>query len=221
MALQVLPDDGTRTALRDVILPVNYFLVLTSIIVHGITIPIGKGFQQARSITLTRSQAGLTDADRVSRLPAPLPLGSDALRDQTERELQRNRSENAADSGENGMSTTIRFDLDSGPKVGTGSMVARPTGILAQNDTPPRTPKTSQPGTPSRSSLSGGEDLPSPLQVGHLRPAVGVPDDRETSEQRARGESWIEGERVVVESDDGETVRVITRDEYDRFKGHR
>ncbi|RSH92828.1 hypothetical protein EHS25_008274 [Saitozyma podzolica] len=221
VALQVLPDDGTRTALRDVILPVNYFLVLTSIIVHGITIPIGKGFQQARSITLTRSQAGLTEADRVSRLPAPLPLGSDALRDQTERELERSRSETTVDSGENGTSAAIRFDLDPNRMVDKGPMVARPTGILAQNETPPRTPKSSHPGTPSRSSLSGGGDLPPPVQMGPLRPAVGASDDRETSEQRARGESWLEGERVVVESDDGETVRVMTRDEYDRFTSHR
>jgi hypothetical protein len=199
VALQVLPDDGTRTALRDVILPVNYFLVLTSIIVHGITIPIGKGFQQARSITLTRSQAGLTEADRVSRLPAPLPLGSDALRDQTERELERSRSETTVDSGENGTSAAIRFDLDPNRMVDKGPMVARPTGILAQNET----------------------DLPPPVQMGPLRPAVGASDDRETSEQRARGESWLEGERVVVESDDGETVRVMTRDEYDRFTSHR
>ena len=203
------------------ILPVNYFLVLTSIIVHGITIPIGKGFQQARSITLTRSQAGLTDADRVSRLPAPLPLGSDALRDQTERELERSRSESPADSGENGTSTTIRFDLDPNRKVDTPPPVARPTGILAQNDTPPRSPKSSHPHTPSRSSLSGGGDLPPPLSVGHLRPTVGVSDDRETGEQRVRGESWLEGERVVVESNDGEMVKVMTREEYDRFKGHR
>jgi hypothetical protein len=35
-----------------VIVPVNYFLVLTSILVHGITIPVGKGFHMVRTRTL-------------------------------------------------------------------------------------------------------------------------------------------------------------------------
>lgn len=57
-----------------VIKPVNYFLVLTSIIVHGVTIPVGKGFQHARTLTLSRSNTGLMGANSVSRLPAPVPL---------------------------------------------------------------------------------------------------------------------------------------------------
>lgn len=53
VALEVLPNNPQSTHLREVITPVVYFLVLTSIIVHGITIPIGKA--GSRSLTLTRS----------------------------------------------------------------------------------------------------------------------------------------------------------------------
>jgi hypothetical protein len=38
-----------------VIVPVNYFLVLTSIIVHGITIPVGKSFHMVRTRTFNIS----------------------------------------------------------------------------------------------------------------------------------------------------------------------
>ncbi|KAL7424782.1 hypothetical protein Q5752_000466 [Cryptotrichosporon argae] len=76
VALETLPDDGTRQHLRDVITPVVSFLVLTSVIVHGITVPIGKGFQTARSRTLTLTRSLATNADLVSRLPAPVPIGT-------------------------------------------------------------------------------------------------------------------------------------------------
>lgn len=59
---------------NSVILPVVYFLVLTSIIVHGVTIPVGKGFTFARTLTVTRS-TGDPSADLVSRLPPPVAFG--------------------------------------------------------------------------------------------------------------------------------------------------
>lgn len=219
VALEVLPEDGTRTALRDVLIPINYFLVLTSIIVHGITIPIGKGFQQARSLTITRSQAGLTAADRVSRLPAPLPLGSEALREQAERELGRSQSGTVTDNDENGASTAIRFDLESDRKLETPLPVHRRTGILSQTNTPPLSPVSSRPGTPTPQEKSVCERLPLPGSVGRLPRTGGPKDDRETAEQRTRGEVWVEGENVVAESDDGETVRVMSREEYESTRG--
>lgn len=62
--------EAERERLTAVITPVVYFLVLTSVVVHGITIPIVKGFQSAarRTITLTRS-TGNSTSDLVSRLP--------------------------------------------------------------------------------------------------------------------------------------------------------
>ena len=45
--------DAPKLTRISVITPVNYFLVLTSIIIHGITIPIGKGFHTVRTKTLT------------------------------------------------------------------------------------------------------------------------------------------------------------------------
>jgi hypothetical protein len=51
---------------------VVYFLVLTSVVVHGVTIPIGKGL--GRTFTLTRS-TGASGNNLISRLPPPLPIG--------------------------------------------------------------------------------------------------------------------------------------------------
>lgn len=46
---------------------------MTSIIVHGVTIPIGKSLH-ATTLTITRS-TGATDANLVSRLPPAVPIG--------------------------------------------------------------------------------------------------------------------------------------------------
>ncbi|EKD05460.1 hypothetical protein A1Q2_00221 [Trichosporon asahii var. asahii CBS 8904] len=70
VAHHAIPDDGTRERLRAVVAPVVYFMVLTSVIVHGITIPIGKSMQH--TLTLTRSKSG---AQFISRLPPPVPFG--------------------------------------------------------------------------------------------------------------------------------------------------
>ena len=96
IALEVLPNNPTSTHLREVITPVVYFLVLTSVIVHGVTIPIGKA--GSRSMTLTRTltfsrsnttanEPGLdvgSDDRRgnlhdVSRLPPPILAGTGRL----------------------------------------------------------------------------------------------------------------------------------------------
>lgn len=70
VALRELEEAPERERLIEVITPVVYFLVLTSVVVHGITIPIVKGFTSAarRTITLTRS-TGNSTSDLVSRLP--------------------------------------------------------------------------------------------------------------------------------------------------------
>ena len=63
-----------------VLRPAVYFLVLTSIIVHGITIPVGKGFHHAatRTNTQNRSSSNLVGSG-VSRLPPAVPLGSKGM----------------------------------------------------------------------------------------------------------------------------------------------
>nr|ODN93100.1 hypothetical protein L203_00369 [Cryptococcus depauperatus CBS 7841] len=53
VALRVIPNNDTRFQLRHVIIPVVYFIVFTSIVIHGITIPLGKGLQKARTSTKT------------------------------------------------------------------------------------------------------------------------------------------------------------------------
>ena len=161
-------------------------------VVHGITIPIGKGLTLARSqtLTFTRSQTGLNGSDRVSRLPAPLPFGSDALRAQAENTVaeSRNRSE---------LGPSIRFDLDGGG--GTGSpRKGKSNGIVTDSS------------TTSRSSSS----QTTPLQKEKDRlGAVGHDEDRDTPANTEQGESWVEGDDVVIESDDGEDVRVEPRQE--------
>ena len=77
IALEVLPNDGTRQHLRDVLYPVNLFLIFTSIVVHGITIPVAKSFQRARTMTRMSGSKSLVDGgNNVSRLPPAVPLGT-------------------------------------------------------------------------------------------------------------------------------------------------
>lgn len=67
-----------REQLRQTITPIVYFLVLTSVVVHGITIPIGKGFSGVRrTLTLTRStQAnGVDPVGGLPKAPTSLPIG--------------------------------------------------------------------------------------------------------------------------------------------------
>lgn len=47
-------------------MPVNYFLVLTSIIVHGITIPVGKGFHSVRTRTINNSATPTDTSDPMA-----------------------------------------------------------------------------------------------------------------------------------------------------------
>lgn len=69
VALENIPEE--REQLRAVIEPVVLFLVLTSVLIHGITIPVGKGFHHTLTVTKTRS----TSSGAVLRLPqAPMEL---------------------------------------------------------------------------------------------------------------------------------------------------
>lgn len=97
IALETLPDNPESTHLREVITPVVYFLVLTSIIVHGVTIPIGKAGSRARTLTFSRSNtnnnndgtegSGASESGGgrrgnlhdVSRLPPPISAGMGQL----------------------------------------------------------------------------------------------------------------------------------------------
>lgn len=63
VGLRRIPED--RVALRQLIVPVVYFVVLCSVIVHGVTIPIVKHtprvYHRTKSLTLTRSSQGRDD----------------------------------------------------------------------------------------------------------------------------------------------------------------
>ena len=160
-------------------------------VVHGVTIPIGKGLTLAhsRTLTLTRSQNGLTEpADRVSRLPAPLPFGSDALRSQAENTV-------AESKNRNDLGPSIRFDLNEeggneSPRKGKSN------GIMTESSTPSHS--SSRPSTPPQMKKDRLGD-------------AGHDDDRDTPAEIEQGESWVEGDNVVIESDDGEDVRVEPR----------
>lgn len=164
-----------------VITPVVYFLVLTSVIVHGITIPIGKGFHHARSLTISRSQtANLTGGGGISRLP---PAKS----------LPTTRTIDSGQSGPEEMGPSIRFDLERGPVPGYPSSPATAkakdtdaVGILSRPGTPP-------PRGRSRSAS----------RVRKERSEVGE------EEMRNREQTWEEGNVRVIESEDGERIRVV------------
>lgn len=70
VALEQIPEERER--LRNVITPVVYFMVLTSVIIHGITIPIGKGaLFTMRSSTKTPGKSNAVSS--LQKDPAVLP----------------------------------------------------------------------------------------------------------------------------------------------------
>lgn len=184
VALEVLPDNGTRHHLRAVLRPVNFFLVLTSIVVHGITIPVGKGFQRARTLTQTRSITGLVgDGNNVSRLPPPIS---------TTGKMPDTSSEGEQEQGQPS-STAIRFDLDGQPSPETKMNNATDEagnlpGILSRPITPPR-------------------DSARQRSPGHRTPDIGLTPvtaaSRRTRSREPSEVSWIEGEDTVTELADG------------------
>jgi NhaP-type Na+/H+ or K+/H+ antiporter len=185
VALNEIPDNNTRTSLRELLLPVVYFLVFTSIVVHGITIPIGKGFQNVRSLTLTRSQTD-TAADRVSRLPAPLPFGSVSLRETVKQEqVAGARNEDVTgDISEARAETAIRFDVETDHEERATVVTKRP-GILSRGNSPPRSPTTSPPSSIRQDSHHCLQGPPPVVE-----------------------RTWIEGRNVIVENEDGDRVCV-------------
>lgn len=76
-----------------------YFLVLTSVIVHGITIPIGKGFNHARTLTLTFSTGAPTN-NLVSRLPAPVPFGGENVQVEIEVPPESTAQDSSSEDGD-------------------------------------------------------------------------------------------------------------------------
>ncbi|WVR05954.1 hypothetical protein IAU60_002981 [Kwoniella sp. DSM 27419] len=214
VALDNLPEDGTREHLRNTLLPTVYFLVLTSVVVHGVTVPLGKGFQRAKTITMTRSSTGRTDGNVVSRLPPPVGAlipgmgsGSNETTSQS----------NGASSGygqsgggagselpnkERGIKDrdgVIRFDDGNGVDQNVSRGAGDPS-VHGDADTYPPTPTT----TTSRDRTSG-EALRAGTQ------STDEEDDDEVIAQREIREGrsvWREGNRYVSESRSGEDVRV-------------
>ncbi|WWD17799.1 hypothetical protein CI109_102241 [Kwoniella shandongensis] len=205
VALDVLPEDGTRQHLRDVILPVVYFLVLTSVVVHGVTIPLGKGFQRARTKTLTmtnsfsKSNTGGGGENVVSRLPPPVKPGQVEVEDGNAVRSERGEG-------------TIRFDLDD-------TMSARENGTSSPRILSRRSSRAelrqSNLDHSSKGNRKDDDDTDADnMEMGDMSPnrrAHRDPDgfDRETREDRMRGETWREGRDLVIESNDGETRKVI------------
>lgn len=187
VTLESFPDT-VRPEMRALLKPIVYFLVLTSVIVHGITIPFGKGFQRARTLTITRSlvrsQSKSTGND-VSRLPPPVPVGTARLpasdldieaNPQTPGILSRRPSRDGESNGQ-----AIRFaDLQ------------RP--LNGDVDSPFHTPPQSRP-ISRRASMS---------------PSRAQSEAQPEQEGGAAGHmtEWREGHWIVSESADGETVLV-------------
>ncbi|WWC99766.1 hypothetical protein V866_006671 [Kwoniella sp. B9012] len=216
VALDVIPEDGTREHLRQVLLPVVYFLVLTSVVVHGITIPIGKGgFKLARTMTMSgsRNATGANDG-MVSRLPPPVELPS------------RSQTQSISVSGHDGTPMTlplqdhklgqpppefsadrdrIRFG-DPDPDSTTAATMndqKTPIGILSRRNSSENVGDTEPHG-----AKTNGDRLPE-TDISSSRPGLG-----ESRPSRI----WVEGHDIVEESEDGETVRVIRGGNGDRHE---
>lgn len=175
------------------ITPVVYVLVLTSIIVHGITIPIGKGFHSVstRTFTLSRSQTQ-TQPDNVSRLPAPLPFGSDALREQVTRGL---------DEDEGDGDRTIRFAGEPGT-IGSGNGIENGNGNGKGNGDQRKGIKSIF--NPSHSSTPSTADT---TAVG-----AGVDEQRDGNGDGDGVKRWREGNHIVDEGRNGENYRLEGED---------
>ncbi|WWC58656.1 uncharacterized protein I303_101200 [Kwoniella dejecticola CBS 10117] len=239
VALEVIPEDGTREQLRQVILPVVYFLVLTSVLVHGVTIPIGKGFQMARTMTISRSSTGVTNQSQnnlVSRLPPPVSLPSTPAQTMTMTSTSDNTF-SLSKKGENGMTNDkplANGDAQSGN--GDNNYGNNNNDRIRFMEDPIQRQPT--PGDQSRcnSKLNAEDDGERPKISGILsypasrrnslenrsgsrsRSRDGSGDHRDTEnagmEMECTGNGsrvWVEGDDIVEESRDGEQVRVIHR----------
>lgn len=208
--------------------------MLTSIVIHGITIPIGKGgFHVARTTSLglklgsrsnTRTQGGDKDAsndnsgggngngskgsDQLPAEPRPLVLGSEAQRREAAEALESKRR------GENGQGQTVKFEDET---RGDSERADRQTGQEGDGEpsrtaTPTSSPSSGSGAGRDRSDTAGGADENGNDDRAEEGNGHGTgarrDDDRETSEQMWRGEVWQEGHDLVIESEDGERVRV-------------
>ncbi|WVW82386.1 hypothetical protein I302_104393 [Kwoniella bestiolae CBS 10118] len=197
VALDVIPEDGTREHLRQVILPVVYFLVLTSVVVHGITIPIGKGgFKLARTMTITgskslsRNATGNVDGGSgggVSRLPPPVNLPSrppSIIGTLQDHKAFSNVGQPANTNGDN---DTDRIRFGDPPTSASNNNEKRTmAGILSR--------RNSNENVREEGSRDNGNNI-NPDQLG--------------SNERGSSRIWIEGHDMVEESEDGEDVRVV------------
>lgn len=77
VALKQLPDDGTRDRLRAVYSPLVLFMVFSSVLTHGITIPISKlgpgVMRRTATLTKTRSITFSRPMSRNNTVPATAP----------------------------------------------------------------------------------------------------------------------------------------------------
>ncbi|EIW72414.1 hypothetical protein TREMEDRAFT_36687 [Tremella mesenterica DSM 1558] len=149
IALEVIPVEG-RENLRAVVTPVVYFLVLTSVVIHGITIPVGKGFQRARTSTLSRSQT--TTAGIVSRLPPPVPLERENARFDEEARTRTPRTLSRSTSMGIESGTNVHFSPLDGGKQLSGSPLyqshqSSTTGTSLQNQSRENLPRSSTVGS--------------------------------------------------------------------------
>ncbi|WVQ97379.1 hypothetical protein IAU59_004491 [Kwoniella sp. CBS 9459] len=214
IALEALPDDGTRTHLRQTLLPTVYFLVLTSVVVHGITIPLGKGFQRAKTITLTRTSTGAGNGNGngenskdgsasgggnryVSRLPPPVPVPM----------IIESKEGRSTGTG------TIRFEEPSSTS-GSGTQTPResiypPTSqtvIEAENgDVNTDDPE-------GRTGTDSSTEAASSAEEGRSSKTSGHNNANDDDDSHGPTTTWKEGEDTVIESKDGSYVKVIRPD---------
>ena len=119
-----------------------------------------------------------------------MAIGSNELRNAVDIDRKRNSQGSTAppqaSSGQGaGDGPTIRFELDNSittPTTPTMGGDIPKTGLSSRSNTPP-----------------AGTSNPKNVWV----------DRRETAAQRAKGETWLEGRDEVIESEDGENVRVV------------
>lgn len=68
IAIQYFEESGPNSRVREVIEPVIYFIILSSVVIHGITVPLFfLGTFASRTLTKTISNPSKSGSDEVSR----------------------------------------------------------------------------------------------------------------------------------------------------------
>ncbi|CAI2186309.1 14430_t:CDS:10 [Funneliformis geosporum] len=170
--------------------PVVYFVVISSILVHGITIPLVKISKRINTRTLTTG----TLNNQVSRLPL-IRIGTDLIfRPKTDKEK---KPQSPEESENNSTTTTVEFDSQAEAQIGESCMTS--STRYEENR------KEEEEGEEWHHHLK--IDIPQNLREKFKRRHV--TDLGKSGTYSSRYAIWDEGDSYIIENYDGEDIHII------------